>query len=190
MTLWINYKRLCSALIWNQKQNRISRKTVGKDVNDGELGLPDLKNYLLSLKLFWIRKLQNTNHKWKTIFLANYPSADNFKHLGPNFASEIIKHNSFWKHVFNACKLLYYMIQPGNSNELITEPIFYNERIKVGNKMVTCYRNWFEKNVHCIADLLGPTGITLTFAEIKIKYYVSIDFVSYYGLVLSVKKYI
>ena len=86
---------MCSALIWNQKQNRISRKTLVKDVNDGELGLPDLKNYLLSLKLFWIRKLQNTNHQRKNIFLANYPSANNFKHLGPIFASEIIKHNSF-----------------------------------------------------------------------------------------------
>ena len=76
-------------MICNQNQNRISRKTVVKGVNDGGLGLPDLKNYLLSLKLSWIRKLQNTNHKWKTIFLANYPSADNFKHLGPNFASGI-----------------------------------------------------------------------------------------------------
>ena len=62
---------MCSALIWNQKQDRISRKTIVKDVNEGGLGLPDLKNDLLSLKLFCIRK-------WKTIFLANYPSADTF----------------------------------------------------------------------------------------------------------------
>ena len=165
---------MCSALIWNQKQNRISRKTLVKDVNDGELGLPDLKNYLLSLKLFWIRKLQNTNHKWKTIFLANYPSADNFKHLGPNFGSGIIKF-SFWRQkVFNAYTLFYFWLQTGNSNELITEPFlklfFYNERIKVGNKTVTYYRNCFEKNVHCIANLLGPTGIPLTFSEFKQKY--------------------
>ena len=101
---------MCSALIWNQKQDRISRKTVVKDVNEGGLGLPDLKNDLLSLKLFCIRKLQNTNHKWKTIFIANYPSADNLKYLGPNFASEIIKYNSFWKNVFNAHKLFYYWV--------------------------------------------------------------------------------
>ena len=69
-------KKMCFAFIWNQKQD--SRKTVIKDVDDGGLGLPDLKNDLLSLKLFCIRKLQNTNHKWKTIFLANYPSADTF----------------------------------------------------------------------------------------------------------------
>jgi len=131
------------------------------------LGLPDLKNYVLSLKLSWIRKLQNTNHQRKNIFLANYPSANNFKHLGPNFASEIIKHNSFCKNVFNAYKLFYYKIQPGNSNELITEPIFYNERIKLGIKMFTYYRNCFEKFFDCIANLLGPTGIPLTFAEFK-----------------------
>ena len=69
---------MCFPFIWNQKQDRISRKTVVKDVNEGGLGLPDLKNDLLSLKLFCIRTLQNTNHKWKTIFLANYPSADTF----------------------------------------------------------------------------------------------------------------
>ena len=55
--------------------------------------------------------------------------------------------------------------------------------------MVTYLRSCFEKNVHCIANLLGPTGIPLTFAEFKLKY-VNIDFVSYHGLVLSVKKYI
>ena len=84
---------MCSALIWNQKQDRISRKTVVKDVNEGGLGLPDLKNDLLSLKLFCIRKLQNTNHKWKTIFLANYPSADYSKTQiinGKLFFSQII----------------------------------------------------------------------------------------------------
>ena len=56
--------------------------------------------------------------------------------------------------------------------------------------MVTYLRSCFEKNVHCIANLLGPTGIPLTFAEFKQKHDVNIDFVSYHGLVLSVKKYI
>ena len=56
--------------------------------------------------------------------------------------------------------------------------------------MVTHLRSCFEKNVHCIANLLGPIGIPLTFAEFKQKYDVNIDFVSYHGLVLSVKKYI
>ena len=75
---------------------------------------------------------------------------------------------------FNAYKLFDYRLQTGNSNELITEPLKkkknYNERIKVGNKMVTYYRNCFEKNFHCIANLLGPTGIPLTSAEFKQKY--------------------
>ena len=79
------------------------------------------------------------------------------------------------KKVSNAYKLFDYRLQTGNSNELITEPFssfffFNNERIKVGNKMVTYYRNCFEKNVHCIANLLGPTGIPLTFSEFKQKY--------------------
>ena len=74
-------------MICNQNQNRISRKTVVKGVNDGGLGLPDLKYYLLSWKLSSFRKLQNRNYKWKNIFLENYPSADNFKHMSPNFAS-------------------------------------------------------------------------------------------------------
>ena len=42
---------MCFAFIWNQKQDRISSKTVVKDVNDRGLGLPDLKNYVFSLKL-------------------------------------------------------------------------------------------------------------------------------------------
>ena len=44
-------QKMCFAFIWNQKQDRISSKTVVKDVNDRGLGLPDLKNYVFSLKL-------------------------------------------------------------------------------------------------------------------------------------------
>ena len=60
--------------------------------------------------------------------------------------------------------------------------------------MVTYYRNCFDfpppPPPHCIANLWGPTGIPLTFAEFKQKYDVNIDCVAYRGLALSVKKYI
>ena len=66
----------------------------------------------------------------------------------------------------------YKLAIPTNSslNHFFNYYFFNNERIKVGNKMFTYYRNCFEKNVHCIANLLGPTGIPLTFSEFKQKY--------------------
>ena len=136
MTLWINYKKC--VLHWFGTKNKtelVGKKTVVKDVNDEGLGLPDLKNILL-LMLSWIRKLQNTNHKWKNIFLANYPSADNFKHLGPNFASEIKKTNilasgkTFLMHT-NYFAIRYNLAVPINSS---LNPFFITKESKLETK--------------------------------------------------------
>ena len=57
-------QKLCYEFVWNKKPDNINRKTVHKSVKEG-LGLPHLKTFISALKLTWIRKFINTNHKWK-----------------------------------------------------------------------------------------------------------------------------
>ena len=57
---------------------------------------------------------------------------------------------------------------------------FFNERIKIGNKVITC-TNWNEKGVYNLASFLGNTGQLLTFTEFKDKYGIYFDFVTYSG---------
>jgi hypothetical protein len=63
---------LCYSFVWGNKPDKISRKTTVKSVQDGGIGLPDLKKYISSLKLTWIRKFKNNQHNWKSIVGADF----------------------------------------------------------------------------------------------------------------------
>ena len=63
--------------------------------------------------------------------------------------------------------------------------MFFNERNKIGNKVITC-TNWIEKGAYNLASFLGNTGQLFIFTEFKNKYGICIDFATYSGLVLFI----
>ena len=75
--------------------------------------------------------------------------------------SQKAKSNIFWEHVFKAYRLLYYRIEPQNTSELLAEPVLHNDRIKIGNKVIS-YTQWIEKGVYNLANFVGNTGKLLT----------------------------
>ena len=94
------------------------------------------------------------------------------------------KSNIFWEHVFKAYRLLNYRIEPPNTSELLAEPVLHNDRIKIGNKVIS-YTQYIGKGVYNIANFVGNTGKLLTFTEFRNKYGIYMDFVTYSGLILS-----
>ena len=182
-----NMQKMCFKFIWNNKQDKISRKTAVKSVKSGGLGVPDIRKYISAMKITWIRKLKQTKHKWKNIALITYPFIIGLEQCGPNLYSQKAKSNIFWEHVFKAYRLLYYKIETQNISELLAEPVLHNDRIKIGNKVIS-YTQWIEKGVYNLADFVGNTGKLLTFTEFRNKYGIYTDFVTYSGLILSLKK--
>ena len=81
---------------------------------------------------------------------------------GPNLYSQNAKSYIFWEHVFKAHRLHYYRTEPRNTSELLAEPVLHNERIKIGNKVIS-YTQWIEKGVYNLANFVGNTGKLLTF---------------------------
>ena len=196
-----NLQKMCFKFIWNNKQDKISRKTAVKSAKNGGLGVPDIRKYISALKIMWIRKLKQTKyisalkimwirklkqtkHKWKNRALVTYPFIIGLEQCGPNLYSQNAKSNIFWEHVFKTYRLFYYRIEPQNTSELLAEPVLHNERIKIGNKIIS-YTRWIEKGVYNLANFVGNTGKLLTFIEFRNKYAISMDFVTYSGLILS-----
>ena len=85
-------------------------------------------------------------------------------------------------------RLLYYRTEPQNTSELLAELLLHNERIKIGNKVIS-YTQWIEKGVCNLANFVGNARKLLTFTEFRNKYGIYMDFVTYSGLILSLKKY-
>ena len=95
-----NLQKMCFKFIWNNKQDKISRKTA---VKSGGLGVPDIMKYISALKIMWIRKLEQTKHKWKNIALVTYPFIIGLEQCGPNLYSQKAKSsNIFGEHVFKS----------------------------------------------------------------------------------------
>ena len=86
-------------------------------------------------------------------------------------------------------RLLYYRTEPQNTSELLAELLLHNERIKIGNKVIS-YTQWIEKGVYNLANFVVNARKLLTFTEFRNKYDIYMDFVTYSGLILSLKKYI
>jgi hypothetical protein len=97
-------QKLCFKFVWNRKQDRISRKTVIKSTKKGGLGLFDLRQFMNGLKLIWIRKLMNGNHRWKNIIFAMFPILKSLDVHGPCFPLNKDKVNRFWMHTLQAYK--------------------------------------------------------------------------------------
>ena len=65
-------------------------------MQNGGLGLSHLKTFISALKLTWIRKFKNGNHKWKNITTVKYPFINNIECYGPEVANTYPTHNVFW----------------------------------------------------------------------------------------------
>ena len=183
-------QKICFNFTWNNKQDRISRKTVHKSVEDGGMGLPELRTFIKALKLTWIRKLIITKHKWKHTIIQVYPFLDNLNHFGPNLGTSYPALNNFWTEVLEAYHTLFYKLEPQTENEILAEPVCFNNRIKIGNSTIK-NKNLNDNEIYLIGHFFNDNGQALTFEQfIGIHTNCNINFLSYHGYKQAIKKFV
>ena len=58
-----------------------------------------------------------------------------------------------------------------NSEELVAEPIFCDQNVLVGNRIKKCfYKNWIDKGVCHIKNMLNDNGTFMSFKSFKEKF--------------------
>ena len=174
-TLLFNY-------IWNSKVDRIARKYITRQYNEGGLRMINTQIFIKSLKLTWIRRLERSDSAWALLLRSQLPDWFSSIHvLGNHFVSEI-SHiiNPFWKDVFYA---LYELKAKVKENVLLT-PIWCNECFKINNKYIFFLR-WFNRGIICIDDFLDENNNVLNLDDIHSIYNIvlRIPFVRYYSIV-------
>ena len=70
--------------------------------------------------------------------------------------------------------------------EFITQPIWFNKNITLGNKSLF-FSEWFKKNILFISDLLDENGCYLNIIDLQNKYNTETNFLTFYGLQKSIK---
>ena len=187
--LVVDIQKLCYSFVWGNKPDKISRKTAVKSVQDGGMGIPDIKKFIMALKLTWIRKFKNNTHKWKNIILEDFPFFDKLEMYGPEIIKKYKAGNPFWSEVFASYKEYFYKLEVTNSEELLAEPVCYNNRIIIGNNCIEKTK-WIDHGVSCIGNFLNDDTQFYVQLEFNTKYNLTVDYVTYTGCILSLKQYI
>ncbi|XP_076472586.1 uncharacterized protein LOC143301988, partial [Babylonia areolata] len=144
--------------------------------------------FVKSLKLSWIRKLYTGTQTWRQILLKQCPEIIN---LNCYEAKRFIKSkcNHFWKDVFVAFDQFNNHVKLQNYKELVSEPIFYNDKFKVGI-VDFCFNDWAKKNVYLVKDVLSEDGGFLSHEQFCKKWNIRVKYLHYQSCTQAIKQYI
>ena len=174
--------------LWKNKKDKIKRSGLYQDSDNGGIRMTDFAIMLKALKLAWIPRLLRTsdNSNWCIIPKHYFRSMGGLNFLlRCNYDTKFFNDLPlFYKKIldfFNELKTLYLYDQ---KQELI---LFNNKDILVDGKPIF-FREWFNKGILSINDLLNESGNVLTFYEFRDKYSCKSNFLQYYQVVSAIPK--
>ena len=137
---------------------KIKQTVVVKQYCQGGLRMVNLKAFIKSMKVTWLRRLILTNSPWQSI-IKDCINFNEFFSCGTSYLQSVLHKikNKFWTDVLTAYIDLTDKNTVDNEDALLSSPIFYNKEIKVGNTPVW-KTNWYKKGITHINGLIAENG--------------------------------
>ena len=136
----------------------------------------------------WIRKIYTNNTKWKKILNIMCPEINLLDIHGPKkFVTR--KLNNFWKDVFLSYANFVKGITLHSYQEVLAEPLFYNDKFQIA-KDAFYFKNWENKGIHLVRDLMDEKGEFLDYKRFVEKYGLKVNYLEYIGCIRAVKSYV
>jgi len=176
--------------LWDGKKGKIKKSVVCKQYADGGLKMINVRSFISTLKLSWLRRLI-PDSDWKAFTVNMYPEMGNIENFGAEYIDIIMKNvkNLFWKDVFKHMKNLFKKCIPNTAHEFLAEHIQYNTSI-LRDKKTIYVKEWHDYNIFLIRQLLNLDGKFFTFNEFLIKYPgIRTNFLLYEGIINAIKGY-
>ena len=133
------------------------------------------------------------NTKYLDTVINMFPILGNCIKYGSEYINErrLNINNLFWRDVLNCYKKFADKIEPSNSIELLSSPLWFNKHIKVGGRAVR-YANWESKGISYLNDLIGPNCELLSFEMFQRKFQLQnrVNFLQYEVFIRSVRNFI
>ena len=70
-----------------------------------------------------------------------------------------------------------------NINQVLESPLWYTENIGRGKAF---FKNWHEKGIQVLFDIIAENGEFYTFEELKAKYDIKLTFLDYHSLINNI----
>ena len=143
----------CFDFVWDGKKNKIKKSISEHHTKKGGISIPNIKAHIQALKTTWLRRALNEKAgKWKIILMKQIPELLNIKKFGGMFLKNK-KVNNFWKDVFSSYEAFHASLIPSTSEELLAEPLFLNEKLKIDNKTFV-FQDWVAKGILTAGSLI------------------------------------
>ena len=181
-------EKLLFSFLWNRKPSKIKNSTIKLDYTEGGLKMIDIEAFLTSMKISWLRRLRS-NEEFYTNTTVLCPIMKLVKHVGGELYNDRIIQNQFWKDVLKHYNKLYGNCIPKNNSEFISEFLFFNKNIKIGNQTLF-FQQWYDLNILRIRDLSHNQGHFMTFQNFRANHpTLTINFITYMGLLRVIRQW-
>jgi hypothetical protein len=152
----------------------------------------DIKLFCQALKMTWKRKyIDPLNFSpWKILLIDSLEKWGGDKILPPgkeglNTVASTL--NPFWKDILdNFSNLENEKVIDGN--DVLNQSIWLNSHIKVNNTS-PCLKNWIEKDIYIINDLLDQNKQIMSYEIFRDTYHVDTTFVEFYGIISAIPRH-
>ena len=180
--------------IWKNKKDKLKRKLMILDYDQGGLRAPSIDVLAKSLKLAWISRLltdePTCRESWKTI-----PNYFFEKCGGLNFLLRCNYDKHFLEQIdlpqFYKLILLYFLeIKESFPNQSGQELILFNNKDILINGRTIFYRDWFDRGIYLVRDLLKSDGKFLSYTEFVQKYDLRCNFLIYFQVVSAIPRHL
>ena len=185
-------QNMCFDFIWDNKKDKIKRDTAFNDLSNGGIGIPNIKCFIESLKITWVKKMLKSQTKWHELLIQKCPEVKLMTMFSPHFIISRLslggQVNPFWRDVFTAYANYYDALPINTSEDLLKEPIFMNKKFKIDNKTIF-YKRWIDKEILHVCHLINKNGQFMNLDEFNNKYSLNTCYLEYYGCISSIKTY-
>ena len=170
--------------IWNNKGDKIKRtKLIQKYEHDG-LKMVDIKAFIDSMKLAWMKRLMISNAEWTHVTYTQLPDAPRLLTYGKEKLS-ILKTkivNIFYKDLIEALIRFSTEYKP-SSEEILSETIWFSDHTKFPKTII---KGWERKGFRFICDLFNQTtGKLYSREKIESNYQIQMTFLCYETIIRS-----
>ena len=152
--------------IWDNKPDKIKRTTLMTSYQLGGLNMPNLTDFITSMKASWMRKLIKASATWIPLFEDTVCEIKYLFIYGNLWYDKMSMKttNQFWKDVLNSYSFIIKNIKISSNIDIMESPIWYNSQIF---PYEFHKRVWSRGGINFIKDLIDEDGKMKSFEMIQ-----------------------
>jgi hypothetical protein len=183
------YNKEIIKFIWDQKPSKVKYTSLINTIENGGLKLQDLQCKVDSLKIKWIKQLEETEYKspWKNYLEYKFRTkCEDIPHYNLDTANYPIFHDRFYIELFDAWnKVRANKIE--TYEDICRQCIWNNRHIKVNHKVVN-YKNWINSGIKYIGNLIDENGTIRTKEMLEQEFGLNCQYLQYQSIKAAIPR--